>query len=97
MLPDYGYIFGAISSSILTRIKSIHGYANMNDHVKIRLPSASMAKSKNSTYASYCYDKWTNLSLNHEDNCIVLNIVLTLDPESPDGIGVRFKNDSSLF
>ena len=97
IVPDDGSICGEIISYLFTEIKSINVFDNTYDHTKRRLTSVSIAIIKNPTYASYCYDKLTNLSLNHENNCIVLNIVLTLDPESPDGIGVRFKNDSSLF
>ena len=56
-----------------------------------------MATSKNPTHASYCYYKLTNLSLNHEDTCIVLNRILTVDPKSHNGIWVICKDYSSLF
>ena len=69
----------------------------MHDHVKSRLTSVSIATSTNPTYASYCYDKLNKLSLNHEDTRIMLNIGLTVDPESANVILVRCNNNYSLF
>ena len=57
----------------------------------------SINTSTNTTYASYCYDKLNNLSINHEDYHIVLNRGLIIYSESTNGIGVTCKNNSSLF
>ena len=97
MVPDYASICGAIPSSLFTGIKSINGFSNIQDHLNIRLTSVSIDTSTNPTYASYCYDKPTNLSLNHEDTCIVLNRGMNVYPESENGIGVICNNYSSLF
>ena len=71
-----------VPSSLFTGIKSIHGFSNIHDHVKIRLTSVSIDTSINPTYESYCYDKLTHLSLNHEYTWILLNIVLAIYLES---------------
>ena len=97
MVPDYGSICGSIPSFLFNGIKSIHVFSHMHDHVKSRLTSVSIATSTNPTYASYCYDKLNNLSLNHEDTRIMLNIGLTVDPESANVILVRCNNNYSLF
>ena len=69
----------------------------MHDHAKSRLTSVSIATRSNPTYESYCYDKLTKLSLNQENTCIVLNIRLTVDSKSANGIGVRKNNYPSIF
>ena len=97
MVPGNGSICGAIPSSLFTRVKSIHGFDNMHNHAKIRLTSVSIDTNKNPTYASYCYEKLTNLSLNNVDTRILFNRELTIYPESANGIGVRYKIESSLF
>ena len=97
MVPDYDFIIGSIHSSLSTGIKSIHGFSNIHYHVKSILTSVSIATITNPNYASYCYDKLTNLYLNHEDTRIVLNKGLTVDPKSSNGIGVICNNDSSIF
>ena len=97
MVPENGYICGEIPSSLFTGIKSTHGFANMHDHVKRRLYPVSIDTRKNPTHASYCYDKLTNLSLNHEDTRTVLNIGLNIYAEGANVIGFICKNDSSLF
>ena len=97
MLPDDGSIVGAIPSSLFTGMKTIHVFSNMYDHMNNILTSVSIATSTNPTYEFYCYDKITNLSLNHEYSCIVLNIGLTVDPESLNVIVFGLINDSSIF
>ena len=85
------------TSSSFTGIKSIHGFYKMHDRVKSRLTSVSIDTRTNQTYASYCYDKLTNLSLGHKDTCIVLNRGLTVHTESANGIRVICNIGSSLF
>ena len=97
MVPDDGSIYGAIPSSLFTEVKLIYIFSKMHDNTKSRLTSASIAPIKNLTCASYCYDKLTDLCLNNKYTRIVLNIVLTVYPESANGIGVRCKNHYSLF
>ena len=97
MVPDDGTICVAIPSSVFARIKSVHGFAIIHYHVKIRSTSVSIATIKNTTYVYYCYDKLANLSLNYEDTCILLNRGLTVNTEIINGIEVRCKNYSSIF
>ena len=97
MAENDNAILGAIPSSLFTGDQSFYGFATMHDHIHTRLTNALSATSTNPTYASYCYDKLTNLSLNHQDSRIVLNRGLTVDSNTTSGMGVRCKNDSSLF
>ena len=97
MVPDYGSICGSIPSFLFNGIKSIHVFSHMHDHLKSRLTSVSIATSTNPTYASYCFDKWPNLSLNNEYTSIVLNRGLAVGPERYNVIGVICKNDYSIF
>ena len=97
MVLDNGPICGAFTSSLFAVIKPNDSFDNMYDHVKSRLTSMSISKSTNPTYTSYCYDKLTKLSLNHEDTCVVLNRGLAVYPQSADVIRVRFNNDSYPF
>ena len=97
MVTNNDSICGSIISSLLTEIKSINLFDNTYDHTKRGLTSVSIAIITNPTYESNCYDKLTNLSLNHEDNCIVLNRLLTVDTESTNGIGVICNNYYSIF
>ena len=89
MVPDDGSMCGTIPSSLFTSIKSIHGFSNMNDHLKSRSTSVSIDASISPTYLSYYFDKLINSSLNHGDTCIVLNRGPNADNESTNGIGVR--------
>ena len=97
MIEKDGSICGAIPCSLFTGIKSDHGFASIQDHVKSRLTNPSSTTSTSPSYISYCYDKITNLTLNHQDSRIILNRGLTVDKEERNGIGVRGKSDSTLF
>ena len=96
--PDDSSILGAIPSSLLNDSnKNQHWFATVMEQSRSRLTSVSIATSTNPRYCCYCYDKAVNLTANHQDVRIVLNRGLTVDPQSPNKISVRSKNDSSMF
>ena len=82
MVPDNGSICGAITSSLFIVYKSTHVFANSRYHLESTLNLVSIGTSTNPTYAYYCHDKLTTLSLNYEDTCILLNMGLDVDSKT---------------
>eukprot|EP00957_Ditylum_brightwellii_P207874 15354894-Ditylum_brightwellii.AAC.1 len=75
----------------------MHGFASIPQHVRTRLTSLSAAAGTDLRYIDYCYDKLTNLSVNHNDTCIVLNHGLTVGEDKTGGLGAKAGIDSPLL
>jgi hypothetical protein len=94
---DSSSILGAIPSSLLSEesAKSF-GFASIPEHVRSRLTNISTTTSSDFHYASFCYDKLTNLAANHQDTRIVIRRGLTVDEKS-GGLGLRGTGDTSML
>ena len=94
---ELGDIHGAIPSPLLSSPKAIHGFASILDHTRNRLSLAGTATSTNPAYISLCYDQLSNITASHEDSRIIMNRGMKVDDKNYSGLGVRRKNDSTLF
>ena len=90
-------IAGALPSCLYIENDSLHGLASLDSHIRSRLTSPLSATSTNPRYLSYSYDTIANIATNHQDNRIILNRGLTVDKDSPNQIGVRCKNDATMY
>ena len=90
-------LVGAIPSPLLSDTISKFGFASIPMHVRSRLTSPLCTTSTNHNYTSFCYDKLTNLSANHEDTRLVLRRGLTVGDDKTGGLGLRGKGDSTLL
>jgi predicted GIY-YIG superfamily endonuclease len=97
MADDNCSIIGAIPSSLLSENTSKFGFASIPTHVRSRLTSSSSSTSSDYQYTSYCYDKLTNLSANHEDTRLVIQRGLTVGDDKKGGLGLRGKGDCGLL
>ena len=92
-----GAIGGALPSCLFIGEDSPYGIASLDHHIRSRLTSPSIATSTDYRYNSFTYDVIANLTANHQDNRIILNRGLTVNAECPNEIGVRSRNDPSIF
>ena len=87
----------AIPISLLMDYNALNSFENIQYQNLSLLVPASMPTIKNPWYISYSYKKHSNLTLKNQDSCIILNCGQKFDNVKLNGIGVIFKNFSSLF
>ena len=76
-------------SSLMVSNTSVHGFALVNHHIRSTLTNPGNTANNNPKYIAYCHDIITNLTLNHEDSRIILNIGLTM---SPNGLSITTRS-----
>ena len=76
-------------SSLIVSNTSVHGFTPVDHHIRSTLTNPGTTTNNNPKYIAYCHDIITNLTLNHEDSCIILNRGLTV---SPNRLGITTRS-----
>ena len=97
MISETSAFPGAIPASLLHAETSLFGVASIHDHVRLRMTSCESTSYCDPRFISYSYDALVNLTCNKSDTRLILNRGLTVDTNAASGLGVRCKNDTSLF
>jgi hypothetical protein len=96
MVPQNGSFCGAFPSALLTESISEYGFQSIPQHVRSRLSSAANTCGSDPRYTSYCFDKLTNLSANHQDTRVSIHRGFASAGDEFGGLGVRRQDDTSL-
>ena len=80
MIPNCGSIAGILPLWVMITKISINGFAPVDHHIRSSFTNPGTTANNYSKYIAYGYDIITNLTLNHEDSCIILNRGLTVSP-----------------
>ena len=90
-----GIVCGAIPTPLLSEKTKQFGFQTIPQHVRSRLTTSSSSTSTDPRYIAFCYDKLTNLCINHQDTRIILNRGLTSTNDDLGGLGLRGGNSDN--